>query len=89
MSGNAQSYAVLSVAVQGAIHERPRAIWRPPERSLSGDDKGLGRLGGAAVIVSIRRWIGKGYSVDHRLRSHNSLAQTVVFGCASNETGEC
>jgi len=80
MTEDSLSKVVLSVAVQVAIHERPRAIWRPAERSLSGDDEGFGRLGCAAVVVSIRRWIGKGYSVDHRLRSHKNVAQRPSLG---------
>jgi hypothetical protein len=61
----APSKTVLSVALRFAIHERPRAIWRPLERGLPGNGNGLGRLGYAKGVVLIRRWIGKGYSVHH------------------------
>jgi hypothetical protein len=55
----------LGVAVPCVIHERPHTIWRPLERSLPGSGKGLRAAGFAAVVVWIRRWIGKRYSAHH------------------------
>jgi hypothetical protein len=58
-------YVELCIAVRSAIHERPRTIRRPLERSLLDDDNGFGRCGYPTVVVSISRWIGKRYSVHH------------------------
>jgi len=56
----------LDIAGPPVIHERPRAIGRPLERSLRSGDEKFRRLGSATVVVSIGRWIGKGYCVHHR-----------------------
>jgi len=53
----------LGIAGPPVINERPRAIGGPLERSLRSGDEKFRRLGSATVVVSTRRWIGKGYSV--------------------------
>jgi len=55
----------LRIAVPPVIHERPRTIWRPLERSLRSTGKDFRQRGFTTVVVSIRRWIGKRYSVHH------------------------
>jgi hypothetical protein len=56
----------LGIARPPAFNERPGAIGGPLERSFRSGDGKLRRLGSATVVVSIRRWIGSGYSVHYR-----------------------
>jgi hypothetical protein len=59
----------LGIGVESMISKRPHTIWRPLKRSLPIDGKGLGRLGYAIGVVSIRRRVGKRYSSHHRRAS--------------------
>jgi len=61
----ADQHGVLGIARLPVINERPRAIGGPLERSLRSSDEKLSQLGSATVVVSIRRWIGKLYFIDH------------------------
>jgi hypothetical protein len=54
-----------------AIDEWPQTIWRPLERNFRSCDEKLRRVGFASVVITIRRWIGKGYSVHHTSHPHN------------------
>jgi hypothetical protein len=56
----------LGIARPPAFNERPRAIGGPLEHSFRSGDGKFRRLGSATVVVSIRRWIGSGYSVHYR-----------------------
>jgi hypothetical protein len=55
----------LGIAVPPVINERPRAIGGPLEYSLRSGDDEFRRMGSTTVVVSIRRWIGNGFSVHH------------------------
>ena len=77
----------LGIGVESMISKRPHTIWRPLKRSLPIDGKGLGRLGYATGVVSIRRWIGKGYSSHHRRASSQDRGAARPVSCATSETG--
>jgi hypothetical protein len=69
------------------IRKRPHTIWRPLKSSLPTDGTGLGRLGYATGVVSIRRWIGKGYSSHHGRASSQDRGVAPPVSCATRETG--
>jgi hypothetical protein len=77
----------LGIGVESMISKRPHTIWRPLKRSLPIDGKGLGRLGYATGVVSIKRWIGKGYSSHHRRASSQDRDAAQPVSCATSETG--
>jgi len=75
------------VVVSFVTDERPQTIWRPPERNLRSYDGKLRRVGFASVVVTVRRWIGKGYPVHHRSHPHNQTpTRTDTLGGIERDT---